>query len=263
MSKHRALVRLRSYGHVLGVEANTTTHGEKLLSAFGALAGIVLVYGVSRMFVGGDDLFFIVASMGASAVLVFAVPHGALSQPWPVVGGNVISALVGVGVAKWLGHGLVGSGLAVAGAVLTMYYLRCLHPPGGATALLAVIGGPDITALGFGYALYPILINACLMVIAGVAFSALIPWRVYPHGLVTRPNKAKAGGSVRRVEAADIDYALHSLGSFTDISAEDLALVFERAQQHALDRKPATFPLASTRRVAPLTKVAANAKKAG
>lgn len=215
---------------VIGVESDTTHHREKALSAIGALVGILGVYGISQFFSEGSELFFIVASMGASAVLVFAVPHGALSQPWPVIGGNVISAVVGVGVAVALGHGLVASIIAVGGAVWAMYYLRCLHPPGGATALLAVIGGPDIAALGFGYAFYPILLNAGLMVIAGVAFNALIPWRVYPHGLAKGPDTG-------RISEKDIDFALQSLGTFTDISTEDLALLYERAERHAHERK--------------------------
>lgn len=227
---------------VIGVESDTTSHREKVLSAVGALVGLLGVYGISRYFCEGDELFFIVASMGASAVLVFAVPHGALSQPWPVIGGNVISAVVGVGVAAALGHSLVASAVAVGGAVLAMYYLRCLHPPGGATALLAVIGGPDIAALGFGYALYPILLNTGLMVITGVAFNALIPWRVYPHGLAKRPDPG-------RISTKDIDFALQSLGSFTDISAEDLALVYERAEQHARERKLKPLRSAPTNRL--------------
>lgn len=219
---------------VAGVEADTTSHKEKCLSALGALLSILGVYGISQYFCPGEEAFFIVASMGASAVLVFAVPHGALSQPWPVIGGNLISAWVGVGVASVLGHGLLASMLAVGGAVLIMYYLRCLHPPGGATALLAVIGGPDIAALGFGYALYPILLNASVMVAVGVAFNALIPWRTYPHGLAVRVAPGKAA---HRISVVDIDHALQSLGSFTDISAEDLALIYERAEQHADQRR--------------------------
>lgn len=251
-----------AFCRAIGVESDTTSHREKLVSAVGALIGILGVYLVSRLFYQGDQLLFIVASMGASAVLVFAVPHGALSQPWPVIGGNVVSALVGVSVALVFGHALLASVVAVGSAVLVMYYLRCLHPPGGATALLAVIGGPDIAALGFGYVLYPILLNASVMVVAGLAFNALIPWRVYPHGLASTEGNGTREPTASPVSPEDITFALESLGSFTDISAEDLALVYERAEQHAHQRKRRSIRAVPGQRPAGLT-TASLREKAG
>src|SRR5690625_7242859 len=80
------------------------------------------------------------ASMGATAVLLFAVPHGALSQPWAVVGGHVVSAIVGVTCQLLIPNLFWAAALSVGVAVAAMYYLRCIHPPGGATALAAEIG---------------------------------------------------------------------------------------------------------------------------
>lgn len=229
-----------SISRLMVVESDTTSNSEKLVSGLGATVGILLVYGICSRVFSGADLYFMVASMGASAVLIFAVPHGALSQPWPVIGGNVVSAIVGVSVSSVVAEPLLASAMAVGGAVVAMYYLRCLHPPGGATALLAVIGGDAITQLGFAYVLFPILVNSALIVSAGVVFNALVPWRSYPHVKSTpqplAPDAAVAsdGG----IAQEDIAVAVKSLGSFVDISVEDLGLIFERAQQHAKETKP-------------------------
>ncbi len=188
MSPHSRFTELRL---LLGIERNTTRHGEKWISGIGALLGILAVYGLTRWTfpteaasaVGGA---LMVTSMGASAVLLFAVPQGALSQPWAVVGGHLLSAFIGVSCQKLFpGHAWTAA-LAVGLAVLGMYYLRCIHPPGGATALAAVIGGPDVHALGYGYLLMPVLINVAAILSMAIAFNALFPWRRYPAHLHRR-----------------------------------------------------------------------------
>jgi CBS domain-containing membrane protein len=87
--------------------------------------------------------------MGASAVLLFAVPLGPLSQPWNFVGGHLISGLIGVTIAQWVPDMVVASTLAVSLAIFVMYVTRCLHPPGGATALTVVAGSYQLQERGF------------------------------------------------------------------------------------------------------------------
>src|SRR5690606_26570448 len=127
---------------LLGIETNATSHNEKLISAVGALLGILTVYWASQWYLETAGILLMVASMGASAVLLFAVPHGALSQPWPVIGGHTVSAFIGVSCQLLYPDHALTPALAVGLAVGAMHYLRCIHPPGGATALSAVIGGP-------------------------------------------------------------------------------------------------------------------------
>jgi CBS-domain-containing membrane protein len=121
--------------------------------------------------------------MGASAVLLFAVPHGALSQPWPVLGGHVISALIGVSCAKFIPLPLLAAAFSVALAIGAMHYLNCIHPPGGATALSAVIGGDAIHQLGFQYVLTPVLLNTIIVLIVAILFNYPFHWRRYPLAL--------------------------------------------------------------------------------
>ena len=94
-------------------------------------------------------MVYIVTSMGASAVLLFAVPHSSLGQLWNVIGGHLISAAIGVACYQWLPSNGIAAGASVGLAIGAMYYTRCIHPPGGATALVAIIDGQNIHALGY------------------------------------------------------------------------------------------------------------------
>ena len=159
----------------LGIERNTTSHGEKWISGIGALMGILCVYWITRWvfpqgFTGTPGGVVMLTSMGASAVLLFAVPHGALSQPWAVVGGHLISATIGVTCQQLFPDHAWTAALAVGLAVGAMHYLRCIHPPGGATALAAVIGGAEVHALGYHYLLAPVLINVAAILLMGLFF---------------------------------------------------------------------------------------------
>ena len=137
---------------ILGIESSTVSHTERLVSALGSFQVILLVFYTGHIFLVPTGTLLIVPSMVASAVLLFAVPHGALSQPWSLLGGHVVSALVGVTCTRLVPEALVAAPLAVGLAVGCMYYLRCIHPPGGATALVAVVGGADVHALGYAFA---------------------------------------------------------------------------------------------------------------
>src|SRR5690606_419609 len=104
------------------------------------------------------SLPLIVAPIGASAVLLFAVPASPLAQPWSIVGGNTISALVGVTVVTFVKEPVLAIGLAVSLAILAMSLTRSLHPPGGAAALTAVIGGLAVSRAGFWFPFVPVAI---------------------------------------------------------------------------------------------------------
>nr|WP_245586095.1 HPP family protein [Solimonas soli] len=99
--------------HWLGVERSPVSHAERLVSAFGGFVAIAAVLWLAPDVDAGAQML-IVASMGASAVLLFGVPHGALSQPWPVFGGHLVSAIVGVASQRWLGDPLLAAAAAVA-----------------------------------------------------------------------------------------------------------------------------------------------------
>ena len=202
----------------LGIELDEVSAKEKLVSALGGFVALLLLTLVTKSALGLNGASMMIASMGASAVLLFAVPHGQLSQPWPVVGGHVVSALIGVTAWKVVGSIELAAALAVGCAIGAMHLLRCIHPPGGATALTAVIGGAGVHSLGYGFVVRPVLLNALLMVAIAIVFNAFFPWRRYPTGAVRPPPVGAATGPTH----AEVIAALRSIDTFVDVSEEDL-----------------------------------------
>lgn len=223
---------------LLGIEGGVASHREKIVSAIGGVISIFGVLVVSQFFVGPSGAQLIVASMGASTVLLFAVPHGPLSQPWAFVGSHLVSAVIGVTCARYIGNPLLASSLAVGLAVGAMYYLRCIHPPGGATALSCVIGGPAVHALGYGYIVTPILMNVAIMLAIAVLFNYPFVWRRYPAylGRLAKAKKPPPAEVYRSIEHADFVYALSQLDSFVDVSEEDLLRIYTLATGQARQR---------------------------
>ncbi|MCW8194085.1 hypothetical protein F6455_04715 [Proteobacteria bacterium 005FR1] len=230
----KALGRLAA---ILGFEASTTSHREKLAATAGAMLGITAVVLVSHWSLGPAAANLMIASMGASAVLLFAVPHGALSQPWAAVAGHLLSAAVGVSCQKlFAGHPLAPA-LAVGLAVGVMCYARCIHPPGGATALTAVIGGDSVHALGYSFILVPVLLNLAAILSTALVFNNFFPWRRYPASLMSSKkelmDEKATGGSGLTHE--DLAAAMESMDTYVDITSEELAELFDRAWAHARD----------------------------
>lgn len=219
------------------IDEHPASHREKLISALGGFIGILLVLWVSAQALDLHGTALVVASMGASAVLLFAVPHGALSQPWPLVGGHLLSAAVGVTCAQWLAEPLLAAPLAVALSIAVMYYLRCLHPPGGATALAAVVGGPQIQAMGYGFLLEPLLVNVLVMLAAAVLVNYPFAWRRYPRAVFPAPQPAPAPrlSGEKVIAHSDLVYALSELDSYIDVSEDDLLQIYALAVRHAVD----------------------------
>ncbi len=212
----------------IGLELSPVTHRERLLSASGGVLAILVLYGTSRLFLGPEAALPLVASMGASTVLLFALPHGPLAQPWPLFGGHVVSALIGVTCARWIGDPVLAGALAVGVAIGAMHYLRCIHPPGGATALVAVVGGSTIHGLGYGFVLAPVALNAGVLILVAMLYNAFLPWRRYPAYLhrLLRPVEVAEPAPIRH---EDFVYALSQLDTYMDVSEDDLLRIYALA----------------------------------
>ncbi len=224
------------FNELIGIQKDFSSPKEKIISALGGLISIFLILYVSDIFVTSNSAL-IVASMGASAVLLFAVPHGPLSQPWPVAGGHVLSAIIGVSCYKYISPLFLAAALAVGISIGIMYYLRCIHPPGGATALSAVMGGGELHQLGYDYVITPVLINVLIILGVAVSFNYLFKWRRYPAVLAVKADeKVSQTGTekpVKLLQEADFEYALNNMPSFIDISEAAL----QRIYQTALEKK--------------------------
>jgi CBS domain-containing membrane protein len=203
---------------------------EKMRACTGALFGIIIT-GVCSSFFFPDarNAILLIAPMGASAVLLFAVPASPLAQPWSIIGGNLISGLVGVTCAKLIGEPLIAAPMAAAFAIGAMFLLRCLHPPSGAVALTAVLGGPAIHAMGYGFVLTPVMLNSVLLLGAALFFNNATG-RSYPHRVQAEPadkhDTSDASPTTRLgITSDDLDAALARYNQVLDISREDLQAI--------------------------------------
>lgn len=151
-------------------------------SWIGSFLGIAAVGFLDSHYCSGTDLTLIIGSFGASAVLIFGAIKSPLAQPRNLLGGHVLSALIGVSAAKLLPTDIwLAAGLAVATAIALMHATKTLHPPGGATALIAVIGGAKIHNLGYLYALVPVGAGAVIMLAVALLVNNIPKTRRYPE----------------------------------------------------------------------------------
>jgi CBS domain-containing membrane protein len=214
---------------VLNIDTHPHSFQEKFISAIGTFIGIFLTYTLSMHFLDPKAAVFITASMGASAVLLFVVPHGVLSGPWSVIGAHFISALIGVSVGKLVAAPFLAASLAVSVSVLAMQFLKCVHPSGGATALIAVIGGGSVYRLGFDFAIFPVLVNASIITLSAVLYNYFFYWRRYPPSLSPKVQIPRLEKKV--LSAEDIEKAITDLDIYVDVSTQELAQIFEYAQK--------------------------------
>lgn len=207
---------------------------ERLRVAAGAFLGILVTAVLCHMVGLGTQATWIVAPMGASAVLVFGAPSNPMAQPWAVIGGNVGSALVGVACVNLGGPPALSAALAVGAAIGLMFLLRCVHPPGGASALLMTLTGVADPA----FVLYPVLANSVLLVAAGIIYHRATR-RDYPHRAPALP------AGVRDAETAaldaDLDAVLARHNHVFDIGRDELKALLEDAQGRRYERKLANI----------------------
>jgi CBS domain-containing membrane protein len=211
---------------------------EQLRSALAGTLGVFLTAWASWQLLGTPP--FVVASVGASAVIVFVVPNSPFAQPWSVVGGYLVSAAAGVLAATWVPSLAWATAFAAGLAILGMLALRCLHPPGGAVALFAVLGGEAVRALGWQYLLAPVAVNALLLVAAALIINNLLPGRHYPRLL---PQELEGGADAEReprdrlgLRRQDLHAALRAYGHLVDVGDEELDEIVEQAERRAFRR---------------------------
>lgn len=173
-------------------------------------------------------------SMAASAVLLFAAPHSPFAHPWNLVGGHLFSALAGWLCLSYIPDPVVAAGVAVGTAIFLMYLTHCLHPPGAATALTLVLSGHQFHSMGWQWVAMIVIANTLISLFLAVLFNNLLPGRSYPVQVTTLP-APKLEPSVIP-EQADIEWALQQMDSVIDVSAADLAIIYDKAQAHAQSR---------------------------
>lgn len=219
------------------------TFRSRLIACLGILLCVIFAGLISAwLYNHATHSVFLIAPVGASAILLFIVPSSPMAQPWAIIGGNTISAFVGVCIYHLVPEPYLAAGLAVSLSVLVMSVCRAMHPPGGAIALTAVIGGKTIQDTGFLFPLMPVALDSLLVVLFGMVFHRLLK-RPYPHNApVINQHQTQdiptqmRGGPV----AADIDAALAAMEESYDISRADLEILIRQIEMQAVMRSHAS-----------------------
>lgn len=214
--------------------AYSVSEREHWISATGGLLGILAVWWISDLVLDSQGAVLVATSMGSTAVMLFAAPHGTMSQPWSLIGGHLVSALAGVACVQWLGsENALTAPLSVGLAIAGMYTLRCLHPPGGATAIGAVLGGAHVLDLGYSYIFSPILLNTLVLFAVAVLYNYPFAWRRYPQ-VWWRESVCPIESAEEKcmIPHSDLVYALSQIDTFVDVSEEDLQRIYALALGH-------------------------------
>lgn len=208
----------------------------KIFSLLACFSSVFLVAWVTKAFILGTAYPIAVASIGASAVTLFIIPNSPLAQPWSLVGGQMLSAIVGV----WCSQTFIDKPLAAACAVmlsaLVMLLFRCLHPPGAATALTPVVAG---NSLGYDFVLTPVALNIAIMLVLAILINRWILRYDYPtffHQADDKKNKMTQPAQHTGVSTQDMEHALENMDMFMDISAGDLNKLLTEAQIQSFKR---------------------------
>ncbi|WP_370678711.1 HPP family protein [Comamonas sp. GB3 AK4-5] len=201
---------------------------ELLRMALGVALGLLVTGVLSRWWIAVPGSTWLVSSLGASAVLLFGMPASPMAQPWPVLGGTVVSALAGAACQRLVPDLAVAAALAVGLSILLMVPLRCMHPPGAGFAAFVVLEHADGVAL----VAFPVLFNVVLLVLCAVLYNTLTGKR-YPH-----PQHSHKGvdGAHARFTSSDLDAALSHYNQVLDISRADLEGLLHMAGKAAFQR---------------------------
>jgi CBS-domain-containing membrane protein len=229
--------------HFFGFPASSHHLSEQIVATLGGVISISLVILITRAVAGPQAALVIVPSFGASAVLIFAAPHSPFAQPWSVLAGHLVSAAIGVACQQLVADTTLAAGLAVGLAIGAMHVTRSLHPPGGATALAAVIGGSAVHQLGYGYVLNPIAINCIIILVVGVAFNYAFAWRRYPASLMRYASqKPRKGDRWPHISEKDVIDAMDKLNVVIDVEPKEMHELIHQTLTLAQKHRDAALP---------------------
>ncbi len=213
---------------------------ERIKVATAAFISLFVVSITSQYFAGYSSQVVLLASMGASAVLLFGLPSSPLAKPWSFIGGHLISAFIGVACTYMFSHFALMAATTIALVLLAMYMFECMHPPGGATALVPVIATEQ--GIGFDFLLLPVALNVLTMLLLAMFLNKFLmgrsllnkkPKNFDPIHLHNDPSPLKRLG----LQQEDLHYALNHYQTVIDVNESDLGQIYQQAQLHAYQRE--------------------------
>ena len=215
-------------------DAAPLSRAERLRSALAALIGLLIYEAVLFVAPVAPEARRALAPLGATAVILFTLPHSPLAQPWSVAGGLLLPALTGLACGTWISSPFLAAAVAVGLSVGIMGWLRCIHPPGGAMALVMTAhalqgqdAGTGLAAVGW---------NVLAMLIAATAVNNALPSRRYPLCSPPVPQPGQPRPPTSGISQPDLAAALQEMDTYLDVSEDDLTEVFGRAARHAFHR---------------------------
>lgn len=214
-------------------EAISVSWSERCRAAFGAALGLLAILGLG-LFVAdhGNTSPWIVASMGASAFLIFVLPSSPMAQPWAVVGGSCVSALVGLTCTYFVHELVFLIPISVGLAIVAMFAMRCLHPPAASLALIITLNG----WVDFHLLLFPVLGNSVLLVLCAMIYNSLTG-KPYPHHPKELLDSSALQKRDRKIENEEIDTVLAGYNEVLDVSKGDLANLIAQVEHGAYQKK--------------------------
>ena len=213
---------------------------DRVLCGLGALIGLAISSLISWYVLGGFNAWYI-APMGATSVLLFAVSASPLSQPWNLIIGNSIASIVGVSCAMFIAEPTLAFSLAVALAIFLMMSTDSLHPPSGAVAITAVMGGDSVHQLGYAFILYPVLLNSILLLIVAVIYNRMLGKKFPQVAQINIRSKDPTPTQKVTIQPQDIKDALADQTELLDISEYDLQKIILKAQENANARQVSDY----------------------
>lgn len=209
---------------------------EKILATLGAFITVFVLASLTQIGSLNYSLnIMLIASMGASTFLVFVTPHSPMAQPWPVIGGHLISAFVGVACAHLIHSPAIAAASAISLSIFGMHALKCLHPPSAATTLIAVLGSEEIKALNWQFCYEVVLINAFIIALLGVIINRYLLGKRYPimHTHHSHHQEISSQSNIPKLNESDFKWAMTQMDGLIDVTEEDLVDLYEFAVEHA------------------------------
>lgn len=212
-------------------DAAPLSSAERWRSSLAGLVGMLLIQGVLAVAPVAPPYRHLLAPLGASSVILFALPHSPLGQPWSTAGGLLLSAGIGLLCGHWISPNWLAVASALGLSIWLMAWLRCIHPPGGAMAIVFATLTPNGGEAG------TVLLNIGAVLFAALAVNSLLPGRRWPQCAPAAANPApQTERETEGIAHADLQYALQEIDAYLDISEEDLVQVYDLATRHALQR---------------------------
>lgn len=213
----------------------------KILSLIACFCAIFFIALTTKIISPWPGYPMIVASMGASAIILFFIPGSPLAQPWPFVGGQLVSAFVGVFCALNISETSTAAASAVGGSVLMMLMMRCLHPPGAATSLTPIMAGTSIAPLGYSFVLVPVAVNVMSMLLLAIIINRWVMAREYPSPLpikkkLNQRHAVSAPSHQIGFSEQDLELALKESDVFIDMTHAELSHVLSQVEINAFKR---------------------------